>query len=164
MLSKLLFMICKCNSASLTCFYARKFSTFRLIFFVLYLVCNRIWLPFYLVILYQNIIFWRLNNEINACFRVPSRIAAVGQVEGQGVSLSWPWVWFHSWYYVIPITVKSSQNLISPEDLNVMVCRISKTCIVTVEYEPTRCTIYFQFISVINLYVFQAGLLLIIRR
>jgi len=30
--------------------------------------------------------------------------------------------------------------------------------------KPTGCTIYFQFISVINLYVFRAGLLLIIRR
>jgi len=30
--------------------------------------------------------------------------------------------------------------------------------------EPTGCTIYFQFISIINLYMFQAGLLLIIRR
>jgi len=28
--------------------------------------------------------------------------------------------------------------------------------------EPTGCTIYFQFISVINLYMFRAGLLLII--
>ena len=34
----------------------------------------------------------------------------------------------------------------------------------TVQKEPTRCTIYFQFISVINLYMFRAGLLLIIRR
>ena len=33
-----------------------------------------------------------------------------------------------------------------------------------VQYEPTGCTIYFQFISVINLYMFRAGLLLIIRR
>jgi len=30
--------------------------------------------------------------------------------------------------------------------------------------EPTECTSYFQFISVINLYMFRAGLLLIIRR
>jgi hypothetical protein len=35
---------------------------------------------------------------------------------------------------------------------------------VSVQYEPTGCAIYFQFISVINLYLFQAGLLLIIRR
>ena len=32
-----------------------------------------------------------------------------------------------------------------------------------VQYEPTECTIYFQFISIINLYMFRAGLLLIIR-
>jgi len=35
---------------------------------------------------------------------------------------------------------------------------------ISVQYEPIRCTIYFQFISIINLYMFQAGLLLIIRR
>jgi hypothetical protein len=34
----------------------------------------------------------------------------------------------------------------------------------SVQYEPTGCTIYFQFISVINLYMLGAGLLLIIRR
>jgi hypothetical protein len=34
----------------------------------------------------------------------------------------------------------------------------------SVQYEPTRCTVFFQFISVINLCMFQAGLLLIIRR
>ena len=34
----------------------------------------------------------------------------------------------------------------------------------SVQYEPTGCTIYFQFISVINLYMFRAGLLLIMRR
>jgi len=33
-----------------------------------------------------------------------------------------------------------------------------------VQYKPTGCTIYFQFISVINLYMFRAGLLLVIRR
>jgi hypothetical protein len=33
-----------------------------------------------------------------------------------------------------------------------------------IQYEPTGCTIYFQFISIINLYMFQAGLLLVIRR
>jgi len=33
-----------------------------------------------------------------------------------------------------------------------------------VQYKPTGCTIYFQFISVINLYMSQAGLPLIIRR
>jgi len=33
-----------------------------------------------------------------------------------------------------------------------------------VQYEPTGCTIYFQFISIINLYMFRVGLLLIIRR
>jgi hypothetical protein len=35
---------------------------------------------------------------------------------------------------------------------------------ISVQYEPTGCTIYFQFISIINLYMFWAGLLLIIRR
>jgi hypothetical protein len=37
-------------------------------------------------------------------------------------------------------------------------------CDISVQYEPTGCTIYFLFISVINHYVFPAGLLLIIRR
>jgi len=36
--------------------------------------------------------------------------------------------------------------------------------LVSVQYEPTGCTICFQFISIINLYMFWAGLLLIIRR
>ena len=35
---------------------------------------------------------------------------------------------------------------------------------ISVQKEPTGCTIYFQFISIINLYMFRAGLLLIIRR
>jgi len=35
---------------------------------------------------------------------------------------------------------------------------------ISVQYEPTGCTIYFQFISIINLYMFRAGLLLIVRR
>jgi hypothetical protein len=35
---------------------------------------------------------------------------------------------------------------------------------ISVQLEPTGCTIYFQFISIINIYVFRAGLLLIIRR
>ena len=35
---------------------------------------------------------------------------------------------------------------------------------IPVQGEPTGCTIYFQFISIINLYMFRAGLLLIIRR
>jgi len=33
----------------------------------------------------------------------------------------------------------------------------------SIQHEPTGCTVYFEFISVINLYVFRAGLLLIIR-
>jgi len=33
-----------------------------------------------------------------------------------------------------------------------------------VQHEPTRCTVNFQFISMINLYMFRAGLLLIISR
>jgi hypothetical protein len=32
------------------------------------------------------------------------------------------------------------------------------------QQEPTGCPIYFQFISIINLYMFRAGLLRIIRR
>jgi hypothetical protein len=32
------------------------------------------------------------------------------------------------------------------------------------QYEPTGFTIYFQFITIINLYMFRAGLLFIIRR
>ena len=35
---------------------------------------------------------------------------------------------------------------------------------ISLQYEPTRCTIYFQFISIIKLYMFWAGLLLIISR
>ena len=35
---------------------------------------------------------------------------------------------------------------------------------ISVQQEPTWSTVYFQFISVINLYMFLAGLLLIIRR
>ena len=35
---------------------------------------------------------------------------------------------------------------------------------ISVQYEPTGCTVYFQFISIINTYIFRAGLLLIIRR
>jgi len=35
---------------------------------------------------------------------------------------------------------------------------------ISLQSEPTGCTIYFQFISLINLYMFLAGLLLIIRR
>jgi len=35
---------------------------------------------------------------------------------------------------------------------------------ISVQQEPTGCTFYFQCISIINLYMFQAGLLLIIRR
>jgi len=33
-----------------------------------------------------------------------------------------------------------------------------------IQYEPTGCTIYFQFISIINLYMFRVGLVLIIRK
>jgi len=36
-------------------------------------------------------------------------------------------------------------------------------CDISVQYDPTGCTIYFQFISIINLYMFRAGLLFIIR-
>jgi hypothetical protein len=35
---------------------------------------------------------------------------------------------------------------------------------ISVQYEPAGCTISFQFISIINLHMFRAGLLLIIRR
>jgi len=28
---------------------------------------------------------------------------------------------------------------------------------ISVQYQPTGCTIYFQFISIINLYMFRAG-------
>jgi len=34
---------------------------------------------------------------------------------------------------------------------------------ISVHYEPTGCTTYLQFISVINLYMFRAGLLCIYR-
>jgi len=34
----------------------------------------------------------------------------------------------------------------------------------SVQYEPTGCAIYFQYISIINFYMFQASLLPIIRR
>jgi hypothetical protein len=42
--------------------------------------------------------------------------------------------------------------------------RENNCLLVSVQKKPRGCTVYFQFISVINLYVFQAGLLLIIRR
>jgi hypothetical protein len=35
---------------------------------------------------------------------------------------------------------------------------------ISLQYEPTGCTIYFQFISINDLYMFRAGLLLVIRR
>jgi len=35
---------------------------------------------------------------------------------------------------------------------------------ISIQYEQTGCTIYFQFISVINHYIFRAGLLFIISR
>jgi hypothetical protein len=35
---------------------------------------------------------------------------------------------------------------------------------ISFQYEPTGCTIYFRFISITNLYMIRAGLLLIIRR
>jgi hypothetical protein len=35
---------------------------------------------------------------------------------------------------------------------------------ISVQYEPTRCTVYFQFISIINLDMFRADLMLFIRR
>jgi hypothetical protein len=35
---------------------------------------------------------------------------------------------------------------------------------ISIQYEPTGCAVYFQFISIINLYKFRAGFLLIIRR
>jgi hypothetical protein len=37
-------------------------------------------------------------------------------------------------------------------------------CAIFVQQEPTGCTIYFQFISLINLYMFRAGLQLIVKR
>ena len=36
--------------------------------------------------------------------------------------------------------------------------------VTSVQYEPTECTVYFQFISIIKLYMFRAAFLLIIRR
>jgi len=35
---------------------------------------------------------------------------------------------------------------------------------ISLQYEPTGCTVYFQFLSVISLYMFRSGLLLITRR
>jgi len=35
---------------------------------------------------------------------------------------------------------------------------------ISVQQEPTKCTVYFQFISIMNFYMFLAVLLLIIRR
>jgi hypothetical protein len=43
------------------------------------------------------------------------------------------------------------------------VCR-RKSASFFLQQEPTGCTIYLQFISIINLYMFRAGLLPIIRR
>jgi len=35
---------------------------------------------------------------------------------------------------------------------------------ISIQYEPTGCNIYFQFISIINLYIFRAGLQLVSRK
>jgi hypothetical protein len=50
------------------------------------------------------------------------------------------------------------------EYLNIHIYELNVKRLWFVQYEPTRCTIYFQFISIIYFYIFRAGLLLIIRR
>jgi hypothetical protein len=40
---------------------------------------------------------------------------------------------------------------------------VHKVRYVAIQYEPTGRTIYFQFIAIINLYMFRAGFLFIIR-
>jgi hypothetical protein len=44
-----------------------------------------------------------------------------------------------------------------------IICTVHKVHYIAVQYEPTGCTIYFQFISIIDLYMLRASLLLIIR-
>jgi hypothetical protein len=41
---------------------------------------------------------------------------------------------------------------------------LSRQGVSSLQYEPTGCLVYFQFISIIKLYMFRASLLLIIRR
>jgi hypothetical protein len=55
-----------------------------------------------------------------------------------------------------------TKNLKAVFSLNL--CNNPSQSFTSVQQEPTGCTIYFQFISIINLYIFQGGLLLIIRR
>jgi hypothetical protein len=51
--------------------------------------------------------------------------------------------------------------LVVPMDVDGVLCKVWTGF---VQYEPTGCTIYFQFTSIIKLYMFRAGLLLDIRR
>jgi len=60
---------------------------------------------------------------------------------------------------VASVKVKRELSSISPLPVCLMFC-----CPCILMYLCNRCTIYFQFISIINLYMFRAGLLLIIRR
>jgi hypothetical protein len=50
------------------------------------------------------------------------------------------------------------------EYLFIYICELNVRRLWFVQYEPTRCIIYFQIILVINFYMFRTGLLLIIRR
>jgi hypothetical protein len=61
------------------------------------------------------------------------------------------------------VAVPSRNHIVTPPSglYSVKMANIVKQ---SVQQEPTGCTIYFQFISLINLYMFRAGLLLIIRR
>jgi len=66
--------------------------------------------------------------------------------------------------------VNSENNLSYRRDKKGFLCELMFNVLlavhrdISVQYEPTGCTVYFQSISVINLYIFRAGLLLIIRR
>ena len=67
--------------------------------------------------------------------------------------------------YKFEIMLQASANSVTLTLLCIWNTKLVKdTKITSVQHEPTQCTIYFQFISIINLYLFWAGLLLIIRR
>jgi hypothetical protein len=69
----------------------------------------------------------------------------------------WNWRWHIPLNNKEPLTQKVLCHI--PEEWNPSVFLRN-----VIHVQRTGCTIYFQFISIINLYVFRAGLLLIIRR
>ena len=59
------------------------------------------------------------------------------------------------------LSLYSLRRLVLPMDIDGVLCKV---WFGSVQYEPRGCIIYFQIVSIINLYMFRAGLLLIIRR